>query len=141
MKAKSPFAIQRAQLQKPVKRSTVKRKKHAVKVANIGAVRDEVEQRDGERCRIIALLEKFGFRFAFGVAYGRIDLAHVAGRGMGGNPDLSRDTAENTLLAFSGLHTGPRSFHSGHLKIRALTDKGANGPCCFEFYEKLPSEL
>jgi len=137
----SAFQQQAAKLKKPLKRSTVKTHQREAKNANIAAVRDEVEQRDGERCRVIALLEKFGFRFAFGVAYGRIDLAHVDGRGMGGNPDLSRDTAENTLLTFSGLHTGPRSFHSGHLKVRPLTDNGANGPCCFEFYEKLPSEL
>ena len=124
---------------KPIKRSTVKRKRKAVKVANIVDVYAEVEQRDGECCRVTRLLNKFGFSARY--QFGRLELAHVEGRKMGGNPDLTRDTTENTLLLFASLHQGPRSHHSGHLKIRALTDKGTDGPVCVEFYEQLPTEI
>ena len=124
---------------KPVKRSTLKSRKTKVKSTNIAAVREQVEQRDGETCRITATLRRFGFLHQ--TIWGRLELAHMDARGMGGNPDLSRDTPENTILIIAGLHQGSRSHHSGHLKIGPLTDQGANGPCCFEFYEQLPTEV
>lgn len=125
---------------KPIKRATRKARMVKAKNLNIADVRSDVEERDGERCRISALLAKFGF-YVSGLCEGRLELAHVAGRGMGGNPDLSRDTTANTLLVRVGLHQGVRGMHSGHLKVRALTGAGADGPCCFEFYEVLPTEL
>lgn len=125
---------------KPIKRSTAKRKKHAVKHANIADVRAIVSDRDVDRCRVGSLLGQFGFNPS-PFSNQRCELAHIDARGMGGNPDLSRDTPENTLLLRVGVHQGRRSHHSGHLRIRPLTTLGANGPCCFEFYEKLPKEI
>lgn len=123
---------------KPLKRRTVKRKKKAAKRENIANVRINVEFRDFS-CRITRALRRFGFSFTAYLA--DAELAHLRARGMGGNPDLSRDTTRNTVLVKPLLHTGSRSLHSGHLKIRALTEKGADGPLCFEFYEQLPSEI
>ena len=61
---------------------------------------------------------------------------------MGGNPDLSRDAIENTLLASWDLHNGGRhSMHGGLIKVEPLTDKGTRGPIAVTFYEKLPSEI
>lgn len=140
---KSEFQQQADRLKKPVKRSTSKRKRHAAKVANIKTVRDEVMERDGEMCRVVRLLIQFGVlpgSYIVSVPP-LLELAHIDARGMGGNPDLSRDTAENTIMAAHQFHRGTRSLHSGHLKVRALTNRGMNGPVCFEFYEKLPSEL
>src|SRR5687767_3279941 len=89
------FAEQAAKLKKPVKRSTLKARKRTVKNENIRNVREEVEARDGERDRIETILARFGF---VRTRFERLELAHVAARGMGGNPDLSRDTPENTIL-------------------------------------------
>lgn len=121
---------------KPLKRRTVKAKRDKAKAANIGQVRDRVMERDRFDCRVpdCCCAQDEGIQ---GVA----ELAHIRGRGMGGNKDLSRDTTANTIACCQYHHTGSRSLHSGHVKIRPLTEKGADGPLCFEFYEKLPSEL
>lgn len=116
-----------------------KRERKAEKNANIHAVREEVEQRDGEQCRIGRLLAKFGFtRFT---VYSRLELAHVKARGAGGNPDLSRDTPENTLLVAACLHQGGKyTMHGAYLQVEPLTDRGTNGPIKITFYEQLPTE-
>lgn len=122
---------------KPEPMRTSKRKRRAVKNANIAAVRECVEARDGELCRISRLLERFGFSRP----YVRLELAHVAARGMGGNPDLSRDTPENTFMASWDLHnSGKYSMHGGYLKVEAMTEHGTNGPVKVTFYEQLPTE-
>lgn len=126
---------------KPIKHSTVKRKRKVRKTANIKSVREQVFDRD-EICRLVKLLVLFGFAPELLPSYGVwVELAHQDARGLGGNPDLSRDTTANTFLLSQFLHTGPRSHHSKHLKVRALTDRGMDGPVCFELYEKLPTEL
>lgn len=68
------------------------------------------------------------------------EMAHLDAKGMGGDRGI-RTTTDNCMVLCSEHHQGPRSHHSGHLKIRPLTANGADGPCCFEFYEKLPSEI
>lgn len=116
--------------------NTSKRRKRRIKNANIADVRTQVEARDGERCRIETLLNRFGFVRG---RYERLELAHVAGRGMGGNPDLSRDTPENTLLVTASLHQGGKySIHGEMVTVEALTDRGANGPVKVTFYEQSP---
>ena len=121
---------------KPVKRRTVKRQRKAAKHANIAAVRELAMDAD-DGCRVSHALLQFGFAF---VRIGPLELAHKTGRGMGGRSSV--DTADNTLIVNRWLHrTGTRSMHSGHLKVRPLTDKGTRGPCCFEFYEQLPTEI
>lgn len=122
---------------KPVKRSTAKRHKHEQKAENIRLVRGVVAERD-DWCRITKALRAFGFTLNRG--YKR-ELAHLDGRGMGGNRDLSRDTTGNTIFAIDVLHQGPRSMHSGHIKVAAMTNKGADGPVAITFYEKLPTEI
>ena len=121
-------------------RKTLKRRRKVIKNANIADVRTQVEKRDGESCRITKLLQRFGFSHR--VIWGRLELAHVAARGMGGNPDLSRDTTANTLLVIAGLHQGGKyTMHGEYVQVEALTDAGADGPVKVTFYEKLPSEL
>lgn len=121
-------------------RKTLKRRRKTAKNANIADVRTAVERRDSETCRITRLLKKFGFTHQ--VIWGRLELAHIAARGMGGNPDLSRDTPENTVLVIAGLHQGGKyTMHGEYVQVEALTDAGANGPIKVTFYEKLPSEI
>jgi hypothetical protein len=126
---------------KPIKRRTVKAKRDKAKAANIGLVREAVFERDGEMCRIPhCMTHKAKLHAPF---FGVLELAHIDARGMGGNPDLTRDTTANTICCCAGHHQrfGKESLHSGYIKVRALTDKGADGPLCFEFYERLPTEL
>jgi hypothetical protein len=119
-----------------VTRKTLKRRRHAVKVANIADVRERVEQRDGESCRITRLLRRFGFDFPIPE---RLELAHVAARGMGGNPNLSRDITANTLLVRHSLHQGRKhTMHGELIKVEALTDRGTDGPIAVTFYEESP---
>jgi hypothetical protein len=124
---------------KPIKRSTVRRKRRQQKADHIGAVFQQVWQRDGGFCRFARALGLSAYN-PFLSFTARAELAHDDDRGMGGNPNFSRDTTENTLLLSGGMHRGPRSKHSGHLKIRPLTDRGLDGPVVFEVYEELPSQ-
>ena len=124
---------------KPVKRSTLKRRKRTAKNTNIADVRAKVEQRDGERCRLETLLGHFGFVRG---SWERLELAHIAARGMGGNPDLSRDTTENTVLVRASLHQGGKySMHGEMVTVEALTERGANGPIAVTFYEQSPKAV
>lgn len=120
---------------KPVKRSTVKAKQRRRKGTNIGTVRERVFDRDAT-CRLVRALGKAGAGVLFYHLYAVSELAHVVGRGQGG-----ADTTQNTLRLAKGFHQGPFSHHSGHIKIRPLTERGADGPCCFEIYETLPTEI
>lgn len=123
---------------KPLKRSTLKRRKKREKNLNIAIVRESVMAREDYGCRVSAMLSAFGFVL---VHERPLELAHLDARGMGGNPDLSRDTTANTVSVVDRIHQGARSMHSGHIKIEAMTDQGANGPLAITFYEKLPTEL
>lgn len=119
-----------------VTRKTLKRRRHTLKVENIADVREQVEDRDGEYCRITRLLHRFGFDFAMPE---RLELAHVAARGMGGNPDLSRDITSNTMLVRHSLHQGRKhTMHGELIKVEALTDRGTDGPVAVTFYEESP---
>ncbi len=94
-------------------------------------VREQVFDRDG-RCRICKTL---GFEKDLD---NRHEHAHLKARGMGGNPDDSRNTIQNTIRSCWGHHQGRRSLHSGHVKWRHLTADGAEGPMAFEVCERLP---
>ncbi len=98
----------------------------------IGEVRERVFERDGNRCRIPRCRQIVpGWQ-------SDLELAHLKAKGMGGNPSGSRNTTANTICACHDCHQGPRSLHSGHIKYRFLTDKGADGPMAFEMCERLP---
>lgn len=98
--------------------------------APIKPVREQVFERDGNRCRIPWCL-----RLAY--TYAPHELAHLKARGMGGS--RFRDTTANTIEACHDCHQGQRSLHSGHIKWRFLTGQGADGPMAFEWCEKLPT--
>ncbi len=96
-------------------------------------VREKVFQRDGNRCRVCQIVGTTSLAL-----FGILEWAHLKARGMGGNPTKSRDTTENTICCCAEHHRGRRSLHSGHLKWRHLTDKGADGAMEFCFQERLP---
>lgn len=93
--------------------------------------RDETFERDGQTCRIcqvVPMRKPDPFP---------LEWAHLEAKGMGGNPDDSRNTAANTICCCRTHHTGRRSLHSGHIKWRFLTEDGANGAMAFAFCERL----
>lgn len=57
--------------------------------------------------------------------------AHLKAKGMGGNPDGSRNDPRNLLTLCFDRHQGPMSLHSGDLKVIPLTEDGTRGPCEF----------
>lgn len=113
---------------KPVKRTTTKRKRDVALNANTGTVRERVFDRDGHRCRLVP---------GCLATESQLELVHLEDRGMGGNPDGSRDTTANTVCGCREHHRGARSVHSGHLQWRFLSKDGADGKMVFEFYESI----
>ncbi len=95
-------------------------------------VREQVFARDSNRCRICTSVIGFAVPDPYGWP---LEWAHLKARGMGGSK--SRDTTANTICCCVAHHRGRRSLHSGHLKWRFLTDKGADGPMEFCFQERL----
>jgi hypothetical protein len=75
--------------------------------------------RDGDRCRWPGCGEKT-----------RIESAHLADKGMGG--DHGRRTRRDLLVRLcEGHHRGPCSLHSGDLRIECLTEANADGALLF----------
>ena len=60
-----------------------------------------------------------------------LDAAHIDASGMGGDPTGARMQRANLVTLCRIHHQGPRSLHSGHLEIEALTPDGANGALAF----------
>jgi len=80
----------------------------------------EAKQRDHYTCR------------RCGVEATSMEAAHIHGAGAGGNPDGSRsDRAECFITLCHRCHQGPRSVHSGHVRIVA-GPAGGDGPVSFE---------
>jgi len=126
---KSAFQQQAAKLKKPLKRSTTKAHQRKAQNANTRAVREAVFARD-DTCRI-----------PWCEGWQVVEMAHLDAKGMGGDPVGARTTTANCICCCPLHHQSARSLHSGHIKYTFLTDKGADGPMAFTFYEKLPSEL
>ena len=60
-----------------------------------------------------------------------MEAAHIHGAGAGGNPDGSRsDRAACFITLCHRCHQGPRSVHSGHVRIVA-GPAGGDGPVSF----------
>jgi len=100
---------------------------------SLSALRKAVFERDQYACRM-----PWCSVGHYGASVG-LELAHLKARGMGGNPDGSRNVTSNCICCCRSHHQGPRSLHSGHIKWEALTDQGADGPMAFTYYEKLPT--
>lgn len=91
------------------------------------AIKAEAKRLDAYRCRWPDC------EVPQGTFWGQIDPAHVQAEGMGGDPTLQRTTLENILAVCRWHHRGPRSLHSGHLKVEKLTPQGTRGPmACYE---------
>jgi hypothetical protein len=60
-----------------------------------------------------------------------LESAHRRAKGMGGNPDGSRNDPRNLITLCHDRHQGPKSLHSGDLKVVPLTDEGTRGACEF----------
>lgn len=60
----------------------------------------------------------------------RLEVAHLRAKGMGGDHGARSERSHMILLCFL-RHQGPRSLHSGDLRIEPLTERGTDGPCRF----------
>lgn len=60
----------------------------------------------------------------------RLEAAHLDDKGMGGDHG-ERTQADRMILLCFLTHQGPRSLHSGDLRIEPLTERGTDGPCMF----------
>jgi hypothetical protein len=100
-----------------IERTEAKREADKVKQRIIRAVK----KRDRHRCRVPGCTMQRWYKFV-------LDAAHIRPAGMGGNPTLSRFTTENMVSVCRYHHKMAFSLHSGHIKPRPETDKGANGP-------------
>lgn len=88
-------------------------------------VKAEVTRRDGQKvCRLDPNCPhiKVGIR-AEGV--------HLDDKGMGGDHGV-RTTRDRMLRGCFIHHQGAKSIHSGHIRVKYLTDKGTDGPIALE---------
>lgn len=60
----------------------------------------------------------------------RLEVAHLNDKGAGGDHG-ERSTADQMMLLCFLTHQGPRSLHSGDLRVEPLTEHGTDGPCMF----------
>lgn len=60
----------------------------------------------------------------------RLEVAHLDAKGLGGDHGV-RTRADRMVLICFLSHQGPRSLHSGDLRIEPLTERGTDGPCLF----------
>lgn len=63
----------------------------------------------------------------------RVEGAHIDAKGMGGDKRLLRTTLDQMMRLCIRHHQGPRSLHSGDLRIVYLTERRTNGPCAFYY--------
>ena len=61
------------------------------------------------------------------------EVAHIDGKGMGGNKDGSRNVVENLITVCAPTHQGPGSMHAGMKRIWPLNAVlGSRGPCSYQ---------
>jgi hypothetical protein len=82
-----------------------------------------VRKRDGGVCRWPGCGER-GEKW-------RLEVAHLNDKGMGGDHG-TRSTRDQMILLCLPHHQGPRSLHSGDLRITPVTSRGADGPLRFD---------
>lgn len=60
------------------------------------------------------------------------EVAHLVDKGMGGDHGLRSSSPSDYVTLCADCHRGPRSVHSGHVRIVCLTDQRGDGPVRFE---------
>lgn len=114
---------------KPVKgteRARLRAKRRAVSDGERNA-KDEVRERD-PHCRWPHPTRQS--RLKCFVSHNEV--AHLDGKGMGGNKDGSRNVVENLIVVCGPVHQGPGSIHDGKKRIDPiLPELGARGPCVY----------
>lgn len=108
---------------KPVKGTARKAKRsRRAKVEKAERLEKAIVRARDQRCRWPHLL---------GACSGRLEVAHLRAKGMGGDHGR-RSTADQMILICANRHQGPISLHSGDLRIIPITRAGTNGPCKFQ---------
>jgi hypothetical protein len=59
------------------------------------------------------------------------EVAHTRDKGMGGDPLLEVSIPSLMILLCHYRHQGPRSLHSKHVRVEAMTPRGTDGPVAF----------
>lgn len=96
------------------------------------AAKDAAKIRDGYRCRRCQIGEgTYRWDSATHVVDVRMEAAHIRSAGMGGDPTGLRSwKASDYVTLCHACHQGPRSVHSGHVRMVA-GPKGGDGPVRF----------
>ena len=124
-----PSVTLRRATQKPAKGSAAKavRARRAKITGAERAAKVAAKLRDGYCCRRCGDLEFPGFR--------RLEAAHLDDKGMGGDHGLRSSQASDYVTLCHDCHRGPRSVHSGHVRMVFGPERG-DGLVTFE-----PTEL
>lgn len=106
------------------------------------AAKDAAKLRDGYRCRRCQIAEgTYLWDSATYVVDVRMEAAHIRSAGMGGDPTGLRSwKASDYVTLCHACHQGPRSVHSGHVRI-VCGDRGGDGEVWFVEGQPGPSSF
>lgn len=60
-----------------------------------------------------------------------LEVAHLTHKGISSDINTTRSVPALMITLSRQMHQGPRSLHSGDLRVLFLTPEKANGPCAF----------
>jgi hypothetical protein len=110
----------RAPAKDPKGTATKARRRAAARVRRLeGLYKAEAKILDHHRCQRPGCIVQ---------GVGRVESAHLDGKGMGGDHGARSDSPACFVTTCSDCHQGPRSLHSTHLLVVPLSDRGADGP-------------
>lgn len=94
------------------------------------AAKLKAKERDGWRCHNCGNREIVWNDTTYALN-SRLEAAHIRSKGSGGDHGLRSSKASDYITLCHSCHQGPRSVHSGHLRIVA-GPAGGDGPVRFE---------
>lgn len=112
------------------------------------AAKDAAKERDGYACRRCDT-RHYGFSMENGAQVCLLEAAHLIDKGMGGDGGKFSCERRHYVTLCRDCHQGPRSLHSGHVRVVFNETLMGDGPC--EFFDvdlattakgkRLPAEL
>lgn len=90
------------------------------------AAKTRAKLRDGYACRRCGMTDYHGFCY-----WNPIEAAHIRSKGMGGDHGRHSHHQRDYVTLCHDCHQGPRSVHSGHVRIVVLGPKLGDGPVHF----------
>ena len=90
------------------------------------AAKDAAKARDGYRCRKCGFCDPKGFCY-----WNPVEAAHLVDKGMGGDHGRHSHHQRDYVTLCHDCHQGPRSVHSGHIRM-VYSSAGGDGAVTFE---------